>query len=136
MYCHCGKITENFDTGECASCGHARRKAERMKIKEKKPIRRISNKRKKALMTYVIMSDEFLLGRWCMVHGRNCIPTEVHHQKGRVGFTDEYAIEHNIPALIDTRYWIAVCRKAHQKITENSAWAIEEGYSMLRTEKK
>lgn len=37
MYCLCGNISENRDTGECASCGAARRKAERMQVKEKKP---------------------------------------------------------------------------------------------------
>ena len=131
MYCHCGKITENEETGECASCGQARRKAERMKLKEKKPIRKISDKRKNELTQYAELREKFLFGRWCGVHGKPCIPTEIHHVKGRTGYADEK----QIPLLIDTRYWLAVCMSAHIEITENSAWAIENGYSELRTKK-
>lgn len=41
MYCNCGNIVENKDTGLCASCSAAIRKAERQAGKEKKPIRKI-----------------------------------------------------------------------------------------------
>lgn len=46
---------------------------------------------------------------------------EVHHMKGRIG-----------KLLIDTRWWLPVCRTAHRKITDDSAWAIEQGYSVKR----
>lgn len=135
MYCHCGKITENKDTGECSSCGQARRKAERMKVKPKTPIRKVSDKREHELKMYAPMREKFLLGRWCAVHGRNCIPDQVHHQKGRYGYCDVEAKEKGIPALLDTRYWIPVCQIAHDWITEHSKQAIEQGYSILRTAK-
>jgi hypothetical protein len=46
---------------------------------------------------------------------------EVHHMAGR-----------NNKLLIDTRWWLPVCRTAHRKITDDSAWAIEQGYSVKR----
>jgi hypothetical protein len=136
MYCHCGKVTENKDTGECASCGNARRKAERMQVKKKTPIRKVSDKREAQLNMYAPIRERFLLGRWCAVHGKPCLPTEIHHSKGRYGYCDIEAQEKGIPALLDVRYFVAVCSSAHREITENSKWALEQGYSQLRTEKK
>jgi hypothetical protein len=42
--------------------------------------------------------------------------------------------EKGISLLLDVRYWIPVCEKAHTEITDNSDWAIEQGYSFKRTE--
>jgi ribosomal protein L37E len=128
MYCHCGNISENKDTGECASCGADRRKAERMTVKEKKPINKVSDKRKPQLKEYAALREKFLLNKWCAYHGRPCLPTQIHHQMGRVGFADEK----EIPLLLDVRYWIPVCQDAHQWITEHSKEAIEQGYSFNR----
>lgn len=128
MYCHCGNISENKDTGECASCGAARRKAERMKVKEKKPINKVSEKRGKELNQYAQLKAKFMLGRWCAYHGKPCLPQDIHHQMGRVGFADDK----EIPLLLDTRYWIPVCRQAHDWITKHSKEAIEQGYSFSR----
>jgi hypothetical protein len=128
MYCHCGNISENKDTGECASCGATRRKAERMTVKEKKPINKVSEKRKPQLKEYAALREKFLLNKWCAYHGRPCLPTQIHHQMGRVGFADEKGI----PLLLDVRYWIPVCQDAHQWITEHSKEAIEQGYSFHR----
>lgn len=130
MTCPCGsdKI-ENPETGECASCGAARRKAERRKLTVKKPISKVSDKRKDQLKDYAVIRERFLLNRWCGVHGHPCVPTEVHHMKGKAGFADDK----EIPLLIDTRFFLAVCRESHMKITEDSKWAISEGYSIQRT---
>lgn len=134
MTCSCGsdKI-ENFETGECASCGAARRKAERRKVTVKKPIKKVSEKHQNDLDQYAVLRQTFLLRKWCAVHGKPCLPTSVHHQKGKVGFCDDIAREKGIPALLDIRYWIPVCHVAHDWITEHSAEAIEQGYSIKRT---
>jgi hypothetical protein len=131
MYCHCGNISENRDTGECASCGSLRRKAERMTVKDKTPINKVSDKRGKELNQYAALKKKFMLNRWCEYHGRPCLPTEIHHLMGRVGFADEK----EIPLLLDTRYFIPVCRLAHEWITQNSKEAIEQGYSFSRISK-
>lgn len=128
MYCHCGKVTENHDTGECASCGAERRKAERMVIKDKKPIDKVSEARGFNLRQYASMKKKFMFNKWCAYHGRPCLPVDIHHQMGRVGFADDK----EIPLLLDTRYWIPVCRIAHEWITQHSKEAIEQGFSYSR----
>lgn len=58
--------------------------------------------------------------------------TDVHHRAGRVGFADEWAIVNNIPLLLDTRFWIALSREAHQYVETHPEWAKENGYSLNR----
>lgn len=48
--------------------------------------------------------------------------TEIHHMKGRIG-----------KLLTDTRFFLAVSRQGHERIEMNPEWAIENGYSLLRT---
>lgn len=127
MYCHCGKISENRDTGECASCGSARRKAERMTVKEKTPINKVSEKRGKELNQYAQLKAKFMLGRWCAYHGKPCLPADLHHAKGRVGVNED-----GLPMLLDVRYFVALCREAHRFIEENPKFAKENGYSESR----
>ncbi len=43
--------------------------------------------------------------------------TEIHHQAKRRG-----------KMLNDERYWLAVCRKNHERIEADKAWARREGY--------
>lgn len=132
MYCQCGKISENRETGECASCGAARRKAERMTVKQRTPINKVSEKRGKELNQYATLKAKFILNKWCAYHGKPCLPVDIHHQMGRIGFADDK----EIPLLLDTRYWIPVCRIAHNWITEHSTEAIELGYSFSRLSKQ
>lgn len=63
MNCECGRIAENRDTGLCASCAAAIRKAERQAGKEKKPIRKIkpvSDKMRQKLKEYKPAKDQHL----------------------------------------------------------------------------
>jgi hypothetical protein len=131
--CACGRRCENAISEECASCAGARRKAERRRLAEKKPPKKTSAKKQNEIDQYAVLRQAFLLRKWCAVHGKPCLPTDVHHQMGKVGFCDEIAMEKGIPALIDIRYWIPVCRLAHDWITEHSNEAIEKGYSLKRT---
>ncbi len=134
MYCECGNISENKDTGECASCGAARRKAERRVIKPKTPIKKVSEKRKVQLHEFVPIRDKYLFDHPdCEYHGKGCASQVVHHAAGRVGYADDYAREHDIPALIDVRYFRALCHAAHDWATETSKEAIECGISVLRS---
>lgn len=125
---------ENRDLMLCGSCAAAIRKAERRKVPLKKPIKKVSEKKKNEIDQYTVLREAFILRKWCAVHGKPCLPTEVHHQKGKVGFIDEIAREKGIPALIDIRYWIPVCHSAHEWITQHTPEAIEQGYSFSRTE--
>lgn len=134
MYCinGDGKPIENRDTGECASCGAARRKAERMRASEiGKPISKVSAKMGANLSKYAAKKAKWIRGKKCAVHPE--LPAEdIHHMVGRVGYADEWARENDVPLLIDERFWLPVSRIAHQRITDNPKWANENGYSYLR----
>lgn len=125
LHCDSTKIEAN---GLCASCNHAFRKAERMRLKEPVPVKKVSEKHSKELNRYAVMRNKFLLGKWCGVHGKPCLPTDIHHQMGRVGFADDK----EIPLLIDVRYWLPVCRAIHEEIEMKPLWAKEQGYSYSR----
>lgn len=125
--CHCGNRCEGA-TDACASCNAAIRKAERRKVAVKKPIKKTSDKRRNELDQYTVLRDAFILHKWCGVHGKPCIPTEVHHKKGKVGVTEQ-----GIPRLLDITEWMPICHDAHVEITENSKQAIEDGHSTQRT---
>jgi hypothetical protein len=96
-----------------------------------KPVKKVSDVQSKLLARYVQMKKKFMLNRWCAYHGHGCIPTDVHHQRGKVGFADDQ----EIPLLLDTRYWIAVCRQAHTWIEQHPTEAKAQGYSEDRLTK-
>lgn len=124
MNCECGRIAER--NGKCATCNFEARKAERQAGKEKKPIRKIkpmSDKRATQNAQYLKLRKQYLEAYPCC-EVRECHKksTEIHHQAGREG-----------ERLLDTNYFLAVCHDHHHKITVDSQWAINEGYSVLRT---
>lgn len=129
----CTHRQENEDTGLCASHNRAMRKAENIKIKTKpKQIAKVSGKLAAALKVYSKKAEVWLRDKRCAVWPSEKA-TEVHHKMGRVGYADEWARQHDIPLLIDERYWLPVSREGHVKITKQSKWAIERGFSILRT---
>lgn len=107
----------------------AKEKATLLKAKEmdKQPrasVKKVSDKRKEQNKEYSELREQFLLGRWCAYHGNPCIPTTVHHSKGRIG-----------DLLTDTRYFVALCMEAHQYIESHPNWAKEHGFSASRLAK-
>jgi hypothetical protein len=96
----------------------------RKRIETKKPIKAISSKQVKLLAEYRKVRDPYMRNHpKCEVDGCQNKSTELHHKKGRGEF------------LSDVRYFMAVCRGCHKKITENPTWAYENGYSVRRLEK-
>lgn len=149
----CINPQENKDTGLCASCGAMSRKMEKQAAKDQqkramhKPIAKQSDKMKKHMGKYVVEKMLFIKGQRCAVwpflpaeirslSNGHPLATDIHHKRGKVGFIDSWAKERGITALMDKRHWLAVSRIAHDYITENSAWAIENGFSELRTTKE
>jgi hypothetical protein len=45
----------------------------------------------------------------------------IHHRQGRIG-----------ELLLDKSKWLSLCLPCHQRVTEDSAWAIKNGYSESR----
>lgn len=123
----CPNPVENRETGLCASCGAAMRKAERQskKVKIVSPVKKITQKRAAQTVEYTKLRREYLaLYPVCEVPECNIKATEIHHQKGK---------ENDM--LLDTNYFMAVCPGHHHEFTEHSNNAIEKGYSYKRTAK-
>ena len=92
------------------------------KPKTRKPISKISKKKKIELAKYTVLRIQFLgkpENRKCPITGEKT--TDIHHMKGRTG-----------DLFLDTRFWLAVSRNGHRMIEENPEWAKEKGYSLNR----
>jgi hypothetical protein len=90
--------------------------------KVKKPIAKVSEKKKQGLKEYKKVRADYLTAHpVCQVDGCRRFASEIHHRAGRAG-----------DLLCDASHFLAVCRTCHQKITINSAWAFEKGYSESR----
>lgn len=114
---------ENQDTGLCASCGAARRKQDRIKPKIVKPVKKVTEKRAKQNQEYAKLRKEYLeVYPVCEVVECHNKSKEIHHMAGRDG-----------DKLTDPDNFLAVCPSCHHKITVDSAWALENGYSILRS---
>lgn len=96
------------------------KQAERNKIARKR-INPMSEKRMTEKEIYDEKREQFLLTRWCAYHGHGCIPTTVHHAKGRIG-----------SLYLDERYWRALCMSAHEWVEKNPDKAKELGLSESR----
>lgn len=127
MYCDCGNFVEGA-TKKCGSCNRQDRKDEteaKKPIKSKfnqNPIKKESSKRAQENREYSRESKKFLEeNSSCQTHCGS--PSqEVHHKAGRIGWL-----------LLFKPYWLAVCRECHKEIELNPEFAIQEGYSILRT---
>lgn len=128
---------ENVCEGTTCYCGTHNRLSRKMEamakkeVKKPKPIPRRSQ-------SMVIIMEEYNRRRPAFLHKKKCavypaLPaTEIHHQKGREGYADDYARENDIPLILDERYWLPVSRKGHDKIGDNWQWAIDNGFSYER----
>jgi len=106
-------------------------KPEKTLPKEKKPINKVSAKRKEENAEYKPLREQFLyFNKVCPITGGKT--EDIHHKMGRIGFADDFAREENIPLLLDERFWLAVSREGHIKIENNPEWAYEQGYSVKR----
>ena len=85
-------------------------KPEPRQKKAKKAIRQVSLKRQGLNKQYRIVRDQYLLVNFKCEKCLYAASTEVHHQKGKIG-----------ALLIDTVYFMAVCRPCHQFIEVNPA---------------
>lgn len=124
IQCDCRPI-ENKDTGLCATCGFENRRLER-KLKTTKvvvPIKKITEKRAKQNREYLEIREQFLEQYpVCQVKDCQNKATEIHHIQGRAN-----------DLLTNPENFLAICSTHHTHFTTNSAEAIKEGYSKLRS---
>jgi hypothetical protein len=125
---------ENRDLQLCASCNKLYRKTRQVKALEPAPaIKKRSDVMTKMMAIYRPKAAKFLVGKRCAVFPDQKA-TEVHHMYSRSinDFADEWAVENNVPYLLDERFWLPTSSDGHKKITKDSAWAWEMGYSFKR----
>lgn len=105
--------------------------------KPSKPIRQVSKKQAKIDSEYSKVRKKFIaLNPVCKVAGCQCEATEVHHMRGRGrGYWDQWARDNNICLTVDTRWFFPICHDHHRKATDDSKWAMDNGYSLSRLEK-
>ena len=109
----------NFESGICPKCIGLMNKP----IKQRTPIKKVSDKRKKENAEYLKLRAQFLKDNpYCQVYGCHRKSSDIHHKKGR-----ENAL------LSDLTQFLSVCRLCHTKIELNPLWAKENGYSVNRT---
>jgi hypothetical protein len=110
---------------KCYSCEQNERKDERAsrKVKVVRQAMKVTPKRAGQINEYRALSKEYLEGTpCCEVEDCYLKAVEVHHKGGRAN-----------DKLTDVSKFFAVCRKHHELITTNSRWAIDNGYSELRS---
>lgn len=77
----------------------------------------MSARRKEQYEVYKPVAKAFLTAYpICQFPGCQCLSKDVHHKRGRHG-----------SLLMDTNYWMAVCRKHHRWIGGNPKAALELG---------
>ena len=101
-------------------------------MKRRKPIKRVSDRRAAQLNEYFGLRERYLAAHpycevWLAEHAMECLKTasasgaprscEIHHRRGRVG-----------RQLLDTNFFLAVCRANHERIHANPKWAYEKGF--------
>lgn len=113
----------------CASCAKSLRDIQKdlarpvkpVKGLKRTPVNKVSTKRAFENGRYSVERLAFLeKNPLCVACGD--LATEVHHAAGR---------ENHL--LMEKQYWKAVCHGCHIAITEDSAWAIAQGYSLKRS---
>lgn len=91
-----------------------------------KPIKKVSEKRVPLQDRYNVMKLEYFSKKEkCSVKGCKKIGSTVEHTKGRKGYADKWAIENEIPLLIDIRHWIKVCPQHNLEFESNTALSRE-----------
>src|SRR5208282_6027687 len=86
-------------------------------IVRSKRLKPISDKRKKELAVYRRAKEDFLSARVCCHSCDRPKKLDIHHAAGRIGLR-----------LLDERYWIPLCRKCHDEVRRDPAWAVREGF--------
>ena len=87
------------------------------RVRERRGLRQVGQSRSHLLRMYAERRRLFLAEHcWCDVCCRGRA-SEVHHARGRAG-----------KLLLDTRYWLAVCRRCHRWIHDNPKAAQFQGW--------
>lgn len=91
------------------------------KIVNKKPIKKISDKRLAMKNDYEIVKSQVLSEAKfrCFVDNCNNVANTIEHQRGHKGFYDDWARDNNISLHIDKRFLKACCWHHNQEFENN-----------------
>jgi hypothetical protein len=91
------------------------------RLRNTKPIRRVSKKRAGQLRQYKKTREEFLkenpLCGVCKIKHAD----QIHHKRGRFG-----------ERLVEAEYFLGTCWECHAKIHQNPAWAYKNNFMLSR----
>lgn len=93
--------------------------------KPKKPVKKVSEKRKEIDKEYLKIRKDYLTKNLrCMarVKCNGAVSEDLHHRKGRIG-----------KLLIDERFFMAVCRKCHDHIHSHHSESVKQGFIIPKT---
>ena len=126
--CNCGVFFKQYNSlvKYCSAlCKKTYGKPPNLKLKEMKPIPKVSKKRQIENAKYSVLRIEFLSkkeNQICPISGDPT--TDIHHKRGRIG-----------GLFLDTSHWVALSREAHKFVEENPEWAKKNGFSLSRLQK-
>lgn len=113
----------------CPNYGRYCRLHASFSVKEEKPIAKQSDTMKDAMKVYTKKATAYKrLHPICEAKIEGVcskVTTDIHHKKGKS----------SQELLLDEKYWLAVCRKCHQVLEQNPAWAKQNGFSLSRHSK-
>ena len=122
--CECNQLSYIFSKGRCKQCASKSYKKLEPKtiLKINKPINKQSKKRAVEQLQYSANRLIFLAkeeNKICFIEGCNRLANSVEHQRGRVGFADDYARENNISLFLDERFWKPCCIEHNLELETN-----------------
>lgn len=125
----CDRVKEGLGA-YCATHAHGLRRLARDLSKPEKapkplkrtPVKKVSDKRSGQNLEYSGERNAWIEGKRCVACGDPA--TEVHHAAGRSN-----------DLLLEKKYWKPVCHGCHVLITNDTEWAVKNGYSVYRNQK-
>ena len=110
--------------------------------KKRKPIKKVSDKRKVQQPVYQAKRIAFLKqpgnGTCKIIGGTDCTKkaTTIEHTKGRQGYADYWARERGITLYLDERFWLPACLNCNLELENNSELSKANQLSKIHDGKK
>jgi len=118
---------KRFLEKHCENCKEAEREYQSGKMAKtpiaKKPINKVSDKRKVENIIYTSNRIKFLMRpekKICFIDECRNPATTIEHSAGRLGFYDDWARENNISLYLDQRFWKPCCNFHNLELERNS----------------
>lgn len=136
----CGKIFKQYNSLQsyCSLACKSKCKPPDLKLKSLYKIHKVSEKRKALMPIYEKVRIEVLTEAKfvCFIAGCKNVANTCEHQMGRKGFADQWAIDNNIPLLVDKRFLKACCLWHNGELENNSELSKQYQLSKIHGGKK